>query len=182
VSLFLYIIIATTSVEYRNGVIFSNEKVITMITQLYTRIRQFIKGERCPRKLSFSVAISVFIAFSPFVGFHTLMAFAFAWFFALNVGILLALSNGINNPWTMLPIYATDHVVGDNILSWLGIDSMQLNPNWISALNDWLFNHTGIQGLKLWSFLIGGNLLSVLLALIIYPIVRYILAYRAQGV
>lgn len=152
-----------------------------MIKRFYTRLCQFIKSERCPRKLSFSVAISVFIAFSPFVGFHTLMAFAFSWFFALNVGILLALSNGINNPWTMLPIYATDHVVGDNILSWLGIDSMQLNPSWIVGINDWIFNHTGMQ-LKVWSFLVGGNLLSLLLAMIIYPIVRYILAYRAHGV
>jgi len=82
----------------------------------------------------------------------------------------------------MLPIYATDHVVGDNILTWFGIDSTQLNPSWISTFNDWLFNNTGIKGLKLWSFLVGGNLLSIVLAIIIYPIVRYILSYRVHGV
>jgi uncharacterized protein (DUF2062 family) len=170
------------SVEYRNGVLFSNEKVVTMLTQFYNRISPYIKSERCPRKLSFSVALSVFIAFSPFVGLHTVMALVFSWFFALNAGILLALSNSINNPWTMIPIYTTGQVVGDNVLSLFGIDGMQLNPGWIAALNYWLAKHIGISGISFWSFLIGGNLLSVVLALIIYPIARYLFAFRAQGV
>src|SRR5580765_3668012 len=117
-----------------------------MIKQFFTSLITYLKSERCPRKLSFSVAVSVFIAFSPFVGLHTVMVFAFSWFFALNVGILLALSNSINNPWTMLPIYATDHVVGDNVLSFLGIDGMKLNPTWIEALNHWLSQYIGISG------------------------------------
>jgi len=148
----------------------------------YTYIKQLVQRERCPRKLAFSIAVSVFIAFSPFVGFHTLMVLAFSWFFALNAGILLALSNGINNPWTMLPIYATDQVVGDNIFSLFGINGMQLNPSWVAAINHWLRQYTGLTGISFWSFLLGGNLLSLLLAVIIYPIVRYILSYRVHGI
>ncbi len=153
-----------------------------MIKRFFSFMITYLQRERCPRKLSFSVAVSVFIAFSPFIGLHTVMVLLFSWFFALNAGILLALSNSINNPWTMIPIYATDQVVGDNVLSLFGINGMHLNPSWITSINHWLAHYTGISGISIWSFLIGGNLLSLLLALLIYPIVRYFLAYRLQGV
>lgn len=154
-----------------------------MMKQFFSFIYQYLKRERCPRKLSFSVAVSVFIAFSPFVGLHTVMALIFSWVFALNIGLLLVISNSINNPWTMLPIYATDHVVGDNLLSYLGIDGMQLNPSWLSSINHWLANHTGISGVSVGSFLIGGNILGFILALCVYLVVRwYLLMYRPQGV
>ncbi len=49
-----------------------------MIKPMYNKIRSFLKNERCPRRLAFSVSLAVFIAFSPFVGFHTAMVFLFS--------------------------------------------------------------------------------------------------------
>lgn len=163
-------------------IIFSNTKVAVMFRKLYHKLRTYFRHERCPRKLSFSVAVSVFIAFSPFVGFHTAMAFLFSWVFALNAGMLLAMSMSINNPWTMIPIYATDHVVGDGIFQLLGIDGMMLNPSWLSSFNAWLSQTVGMSGISVWAFVIGGNLLSILLAFSMYMVMRFVLAYRVQEV
>ena len=145
-----------------------------IIKSMYNKVCSFIKKERCPRRLAFSVSLAVFIAFSPFVGFHTAMVFLFSWLFALNAAILLAISMLINNPWTMVPIYAADHVVGDGIFYLFGIDSMGLNPDWVCKLNSWIAYYTGLEGISLWAFLIGGNLLSLLLAVTVYPIIRYV--------
>jgi len=147
---------------------------------MYNRVRSFIKKERCPRRLAFSISLAVFIAFSPFVGFHTAMVFLFAWLFALNAAVLLGISMFINNPWTMVPIYAADHFVGDSIFYLFGINSMDLNPDWVSSLNVWIFHYTGMEGISFWAFLIGGNLLSLLLAILVYPIIRYISMRRVQ--
>ena len=151
-----------------------------MIKSMYKKIRSFFKNESCPRRLAFSVSLAVFIAFSPFVGFHTAMVFLFSWLFALNAAVLLAISMFINNPWTMVPIYAADHIVGDRIFYFFGINSMEFNPDWVSSLNTWIHHYTGMEGISLWAFLVGGNLLSFLLAGITYPVVRYLSMRRVQ--
>ena len=141
---------------------------------MYKKVCSFLKNERCPRRLAFSVSLAVFIAFSPFVGFHTAMVFLFSWLFALNAAVLLAISMLINNPWTMVPIYAADHVVGDHLFYLCGIDGMNLNPDWVCSLNEWIAHYTGLEGISFWAFLAGGNVLSIALAMTIYPIIRYI--------
>jgi len=130
-------------------------------------------AERSPRKLAFSCALGVFIAFSPFVGLHTAMVFMFSWFFALNTALLFAVSMLINNPWTMVPIYATNHVVGDQVFYLCGIDGMQLNPGWVATINHWIMQHTGISGISFWAFMIGGHLLGLLLSFVVYITVHY---------
>lgn len=147
---------------------------------MYTRVREFLQHERCPRRLAFSVSLAVFIAFSPFVGFHTVMVFLFAWLFTLNAAVLLAISMLINNPWTMVPIYAADHVVGNHLFYLCGIDGMNLNPDWICSVNSWISHYTGLEGISLWAFLVGGNLLSVVLAITTYPIIHYVSTRRIQ--
>lgn len=147
---------------------------------LYNKVRMSLQNERCPRRLAFSVSLAVFIAFSPFVGFHTAMVFLFAWLFALNAAILLAISMLINNPWTMVPIYAADHIVGDHLFYLCGINGMELNPDWVSSVNNWICYYTGLNGISFWAFLVGGTLLSIVLALIVYPIIRYVSRQRIQ--
>ena len=151
-----------------------------MIKTMYDKACSFIRNERCPRRLAFSVSLAVFIAFSPFVGFHTAMVFLFSWLFALNAAVLLTISMLINNPWTMVPIYAADHIVGDQLFYLCGINGMELNPDWVDSLNAWISHYTGLSGISFWAFLVGGNLLSIVLALIIYPIIRYASLRRIQ--
>jgi len=75
----------------------------------------------------------------------------------------------------MVPVYASGYLFGQFVLSTLlGINTLSLNPTWMAPLNSVISRHTGIQGISFWSFLIGGNLLGILLSVMLYPIVRYV--------
>ncbi len=72
--------------------------------------------DKSPEAKAFSVALGVFIAFSPFMGFHILMAIASCALFSkldkpLVVGFTLT-----NNWWTMIPIYGTGLWIGETLL------------------------------------------------------------------
>ena len=51
-----------------------------MIGWLQRVLSRIIHYERCLHKLSLSFCLGVYIAFSPFVGFHTAMVFLFGGF------------------------------------------------------------------------------------------------------
>lgn len=147
-----------------------------MFAWLKRTFLRLLHKERCSRRLALSLCLGLYIAFSPFVGLHTLMVFIFAWIFALNSALLLAISCGINNPWTMLPIYATDHLVGDWLFYWFGIDGSYFNPEWAHSLSQTVSYYTGLQGISVASFVVGGNLLALAVSIVMYPIARYFFA------
>lgn len=127
--------------------------------------------EKSPKKLTLSCCLGIYIAFSPWVGFHTIMIFVFAWLFRLNPAVTFTSTYILNNPWTMTPLYFADYVFGDFVLkSWFGIDSMAINPVWMTWFNKNLTHYTGFNGFSFWAFMIGGNLLGIILSVILYPI------------
>jgi uncharacterized protein (DUF2062 family) len=130
--------------------------------------------EQSPHKLALTCALGVFIGISPLIGLHTVMTFAFSWAFSLNLAALFAVSVLVNNPWTMVPIYSADHFFGAWLFQFLQIDYLQLDPVWVESCNLFLKNHTGISGLSLTAFLVGGNILAVCMSIIVYPITRRI--------
>jgi len=134
--------------------------------------------ERCPRQLSLSFCLGVYIAFSPFVGLHTAMVFLFSWLFALNFTVLLTVSCCINNPWTMVPVYGAGHLVGDWLFALFRCDGLQWNPWWVKSLNVSIAPYLGGTHISLWSFLIGGNLLGIVMSIAVYPIIKSILGSR----
>lgn len=138
--------------------------------------KQLIAKERCPHRLALSLAIGSFIAFSPLVGLHTLMVIGASWLLGLSMPLLFLISCGINNPWTMVPIYATDHLVGEYVMNHWGIDSYQWNPAWVASMNQTITAYTGLQGVSLWSFLIGGQLLASIVGIAVYVAARYVLS------
>jgi len=72
---------------------------------LKERFREIIKLDDPPHKLALAVAIGVFIAFSPWLGLHILSCIFFAWIFRVSKFVVLT-TTFVNNPWTMVPIYA----------------------------------------------------------------------------
>ena len=136
--------------------------------------------EQSPHKLAFTCALGVFIGISPFAGFHTIMTFVLGWLFMLNIPALFAVSVMIHNPWTMMPVYAFDHIFGKWLLNALHIDYMQLDPVWVESFNLFLKEHTGIAGLSLSAFLIGGTVLAVGASLIVYPLTKRMFESYAQ--
>ncbi|MDP3889444.1 MAG: DUF2062 domain-containing protein [bacterium] len=135
--------------------------------------RNCIHQDGSPKRFIISCCVGVYIAFCPFIGFHTLMVLIVAWLFSLNILVLFSVSCLINNPWTMVPVYATDYMVGDWLLHMLGVDGMSLNPGWLTFLNNYMTNYIG-AGVSLWSFLIGGNALGLFFALFVYLVLSHL--------
>jgi uncharacterized protein (DUF2062 family) len=145
-------------------------------------LHKLLLKERCPDRLALSLALGAYIAFCPFVGLHTALVFAFAWMLSLNALVLLAISNGINNPLTMVPIYASGHMAGDWLLNGvLGYDVYGLDPSWMQWLNQKIVAVIGMPKLSLTAFMIGGNLLGILIAVLLYPIAQMALRMVVKG-
>lgn len=72
----------------------------------------------------------------------------------------------------MVPVYGSGHVVGDGIFYLLGIDGMRLNPTWVNSVNNYIYHYTGLSGISLWAFLIGGNLLGIAASIMLYPLMK----------
>jgi len=139
------------------------------VKKIFVRLMQY---EHCVQTFTLSCCVGIYIALSPFVGFHTAMVFLFSWLFALNFSVVLAVSMMINNPWTMMPVYGMSYLCGDWMLSWFGLNHNAWNPSWVSKGNELLSNYVSFSGFSFWAFMIGGNILGLGLALIAYPIVK----------
>jgi uncharacterized protein (DUF2062 family) len=64
-----------------------------------------------PERTAAAFALGVFFGFSPFIGLHTVLALAFAFFLNLNrVAVLLGVYS--NLPWFLGPYYAIATMVG----------------------------------------------------------------------
>jgi hypothetical protein len=137
---------------------------------------QLVLKERSPRKLALSFCVGVYISFSPFVFMHTVMVFIFSWLFSLNLPAVWA-GAFVNNPWTMVPCYAAGYVVGEFCLGTVcGVNTVASNPSFMTGINSSLTYYTGMKGVSLWSFLIGGNLLGLVLGVMLYPVLTRIFA------
>ncbi|MFI5303954.1 MAG: DUF2062 domain-containing protein [Nitrospiria bacterium] len=75
-----------------------------MIDKIKDKFREVLHLNDSPRKIALAFAIGVFIAFSPILGFHTIMVLLVAWLFRLNPVALFA-GAFVNNPWTFTPLY-----------------------------------------------------------------------------
>lgn len=130
-----------------------------------------LKSGTSPHKLALTFAVGMYIAFSPFPGFHTLMMLALYRLMQLNLPLIFIVVS-FNNPWTMIPLYAFDYSVG----YWVIHRLLNLEPLWHFDYVSW-FNYFHISlpisgSFCIVSFLVGGNIIAILAALISYPIVK----------
>jgi uncharacterized protein (DUF2062 family) len=136
-------------------------------------IRRLLAIDDPPERTALAFSIGIFIAFSPFLGLHTIMATAIAFAFRFNK---LAIYSGtfVNNPFlTLVPIillsYATGALVMGRSLA-LPPESMELLKNPHLLTGQWwgnLFKHSGDLLLP---FATGGMILSVVCSLAAYPL------------
>lgn len=124
-------------------------------------LKKILKSGASPKKLAISFCLGVYIAFSPFPGLHAVMMFFFSWLWGLNFPILF-FATSLNNPWTLIPFYSTDYFFG----YWLIHDVFGWNPDFSISLAK-VF---GSGKICITSFLIGGNVLGVVSALLCYPL------------
>lgn len=146
--------------------------------------RRLLAIDDPPERTALAFSIGVFIAFSPFLGLHTIIATLLAFAFRFNK---VAIYSGtfVNNPLlTLVPIIVTSYGVGAFILGRplkIPREGLELLKNPSIFSRDYyhqLFLHS-------WSvvepFAIGGMVLSVVCSVITYPLtLRALRAYRAR--
>ncbi len=161
------------------------------MNSLMSFFKNLILKEKSPHRLALAFCLGNFIAFSPFIGLHTIMVFICAWVFGLSLPVMLTVSMAINNIWTLVPIYVSDYIFG----YWLSHNFLKLNftnlnkilltiISWLPTLffqkvhgaldcTKHFFQETlGLPKPCLWSFLIGGNILGLVTSLMLYPIIK----------
>jgi uncharacterized protein (DUF2062 family) len=143
--------------------------------------RRLLAVDDPPERTALAFSVGVFIAFSPFLGLHTIMATLIAFLFRFNK-IAIYTGTFLNNPFlTLVPIIAASYAVGALIMGRplsLPEEGWKLlqEPHLLTA-DYWrqLFTH-------LWDivvpFSIGGMALSIVCSLAAYPVTLRLL--RAQ--
>jgi uncharacterized protein (DUF2062 family) len=129
-----------------------------------------------PHRTALAFGAGVFIAFSPFLGLHTVIAIAVAFAFRLNRVAVLA--GAWINAWALAPCYAFGTFIGAVLLSVDTGDLMTID--WGQGI--------GAMGSTLsalfWPIMLGNTLLGLAVAAPAYALCRKFLerrAHRKQG-
>ena len=146
--------------------------------------RRLLAIDDPPERTALAFSIGIFIAFSPFLGLHTIMATVIAFAFRFNK-IAIYTGTFINNPLlTLVPIIIISYAVGAFILG----RPLAIPDEGVELLKDpHLFSGDYYRRLfvqswnnVVWPFAIGGTVLSVVCSLLAYPLtLRALRAYRA---
>jgi uncharacterized protein len=145
--------------------------------------RRLLAIDDPPERTALAFSIGVFIAFSPFLGLHTIMATVIAFVFRFNK-VAIYTGTFINNPFfTLVPIIIASYAVGAFVLGRpirIPEEGLELlkNPHVFSG--DY-YRRIFVQSWHIvWPFAVGGMLLSVVCSVLAYPItLRALRAYRA---
>ena len=148
--------------------------------------RRLLAIDDPPERTALAFSIGVFIAFSPFLGLHTIMATALAFAFRFNK-IAIYTGTFINNPFfTLVPIIIASYAVGAFVLG----RPLQLPDEGLELLtNPHIFSCDYYRRIFLeswnivWPFAVGGMVLSVVCSVLAYPLtLRALRAYRRRKV
>ena len=143
--------------------------------------RRLLAIDDPPERTALAFSIGVFIAFSPFLGLHTIMATVVAFLFRFNK-IAIYTGTFINNPiFTLIPIIIASYAVGAFILG----RPMRIPDEGLELLKNPRIFSGDYYGLLLvqfwniiWPFSVGAMALSVVCSLLAYPLtLRALRAY-----
>ena len=149
------------------------------VSQMFrSTFRRLLTLDDPPERTALAFAIGVFIAFSPFLGLHTILATLIAFLFRFNK---VAIYSGtfINNPLlTLVPIIIASYAVGAFVLG----RPLRIPPEGVALLKDpHLLTADYYRKIFreswqiVWPFAIGGMILSVVCSLIAYPVTSWLL-------
>lgn len=128
-----------------------------------SRLRRAVDGllqlQDTPHRIALAFGIGIWIAFSPLLGLHTLMALGIAFGFRLSRAALL-LGAYINNPWTIAPMYIAGTALGCALLgvSTAGLESIEWDHHGPTFYRE-LLAHLRPY---LWPYVVGNTILGVL--------------------
>ena len=146
-------------------------------------LRRLLAIDDPPERTALAFSIGVFIAFSPFLGLHTILATLVAFAFRFNK-IAIYTGTFINNPFlTLVPIILLSYAVGAFVLGRpLGLppESVELLKHPHLLTGEWWGKLLWSSGNVLVPFAIGGMVLSVICSLIAYPLTLHFLRARKR--
>jgi uncharacterized protein (DUF2062 family) len=146
------------------------------------RFRRLLAIDDPPERTALAFSIGIFIAFSPFLGLHTIAATLIAFIFRFNK-IAIYTGTFINNPFlTIVPIIVASYAAGALLLG----RPLRIPPEGIELLKNpallsrEYYHRLFVQGWHvLLPFIVGGMVLSVVCSLVAYPLtLRVLRAYR----
>jgi uncharacterized protein len=145
--------------------------------------RRLLALDDPPERTALAFSIGVFIAFSPFLGLHTIMATLVAFLFRFNK-IAVYAGTFINNPFlTLVPIIVVSYAIGALVLGRpvripdAGIELLQ-DPHPLTG--DYYRRLFRESWDIVWPFSVGSMILSVVCSLIAYPVTSALLRARKR--
>lgn len=146
--------------------------------------RRLLAIDDPPERTALAFSIGIFIAFSPFLGLHTIVATVLAFLFRFNK-VAIYTGTFINNPFlTLVPIIIASYTVGAFVMGRPlkipdeGVELLK-NPRIFSG--DY-YQRIFVQSWYIvWPFAVGGMVLSTVCSLLAYPLtLRTLRAYRRR--
>ncbi|MGI9167947.1 MAG: DUF2062 domain-containing protein [Pyrinomonadaceae bacterium] len=146
--------------------------------------RRLLAVDDPPERTALAFSVGVFIAFSPFLGLHTIAATLIAVFFRFNKIAIFA-GTFLNNPFlTLVPITLASYALGAFLLG----RPLKISPQGIELLKNprpfsgeyysQLFGHSW-QVIE--PFALGAMVLSIVCSLLAYPLTLWVLrAHRRR--
>ena len=143
------------------------------LTDVRAKIREALHLGETPQRTAAAFAIGVFIAFTPTYGLHCASAVFLAWAFRLNFPALLV-GTLINNPWTIAPILGVTMWTGFSLLGRPEVPDVSWEHLSMVTLYETILPF-------ILPFTLGALTLSVLGALLAYPLGLFVIArYRKE--
>jgi uncharacterized protein (DUF2062 family) len=148
-----------------------------------SRLRRAVDGllqlQDTPHRIALAFGIGIWIAFSPLLGLHTVMALGAAFFFRLSRAAVL-LGAYVNNPWTIAPLYLAGTALGCALLgvSTVGLETIEWDRHGPTFYRD-LLAHLRPY---LWPYVVGNTILGVVGGVAGYFALRAFLERRRRGV
>jgi uncharacterized protein (DUF2062 family) len=147
-------------------------------------LRRLLAIDDPPERTALAFSIGIFIAFSPFLGVHTILATLLAFLFRFNK-IAIYTGTFVNNPFlTLVPIIVSSYAVGAFIIG----RPLRIPQEGVELLkHPHIFSTGYYRQLFVQSryvvepFAVGGMVLSVVCSLIAYPLtLRALRIYRSR--
>jgi uncharacterized protein (DUF2062 family) len=137
-----------------------------IIDRIKALCQRILKTERCIRTLTLSCCGGIYMAFCPFVG-KTFLILFMSPLLRLNPSVVLITCTIIYNPWSAIPVYLFGYWLGQWLLD--GVDVVAWDPSWLHSFTRSL----GLSKINLLPLLVGCNVLGIVLACALYPIIRW---------
>lgn len=125
-----------------------------------------------PERTALAFSVGVFLGFSPFLGFHTVLGITAAFLFRLN-RLAMLIGVWVNVPWLIVPYYSFATWFGVELLgrpAGVRLPHLTVAEIFSVAFWEWLFD----QWQLLVPAFVGSLLLAVVFGLVAYPVARWL--------